>query len=123
LLAQFQEEEKKMEILLNILILAGIIYVIDLLLPAVHVDGIGTAIVVAIVYSLINFLLGWFFTFITFPLIFLTLGLFKFVINAFFLWLTDKLIKGFRIDGFGWTLVTALLISLGSTVVHSLIRF
>ncbi len=112
-----------MEILLNILILAGIIYVIDLLLPAVHVDGIGTAIVVAIVYSLINFLLGWFFTFITFPLIFLTLGLFKFVINAFFLWLTDKLIKGFRIDGFGWTLVTALLISLGSTVVHSLIRF
>lgn len=32
-----------MEILLNILILAGIIYVIDLLLPAVHVDSIGTA--------------------------------------------------------------------------------
>ncbi|NLG19532.1 MAG: phage holin family protein [Fibrobacter sp.] len=109
-----------MEILINILILAALIYVINLLLPAVHVDNIGTAFVVAIVYSLINFFLGWLFTFITFPLIFLTLGLFKLVINAIFLWMTGRLVKGFRIDGFGWTLVTAALISFGSTLLQAI---
>lgn len=110
-------------ILLNVGIMAGIIYLIDQLLPAVHIKKPSTAIWVAIVYSLLNFLLGWLFLFLTFPLVLITLGLFKFVINAFFLWLTDKLIEDFRIDGFGWTLITALLISLGSSVVHTILRF
>lgn len=108
------------QIIINILTLTVIIYIIDLVLPAVHIKNFGTAIIVAIVYSLLNFFLGWIFVFITFPLIFLTLGLFKFVINAFFLWLTDKFIADFKIDGFGWTLVTALLISAGSTIVHAI---
>ena len=109
-----------MQILINLLILTAIIYVIDWIIPAVHIKNFGTALAVATVYSLLNFFLGWLFVFLTFPLIFLTLGLFKFVINAFFLWMTDKLIDGFRIDGFGWTLVTALLISLGSNLVRAL---
>ena len=107
-----------MHILANILILTLIILVIDWILPAVHIKNFGTALAVAIVYSLLNFFLGWLFFILALPLIILTLGLFKFVINAFLLWITDKLIDGFRIDGFGWTLVTALLISLGSTLVR-----
>ncbi len=106
-----------MPILLSIISLSVIIFLIAQLLPSVHVKNFGTAIIVAIVYSLINFFLGWLFVFLSFPLIFLTLGLFKFVINAFFLWMTDKLVEGFRIDGFGWTIVTALLISAGSMIV------
>ncbi len=112
-----------MRILINVGIMAGIIYLIDLILPAVHIKKPSTAILVAIVYSLLNFLLGWLFLFLTFPLVLLTLGLFKFVINAFFLWLTDKLIDDFKIDGFGWTLVTAFLISIGSSAIHAIIRF
>ena len=49
-----------MSILLNMLILSGIIYLIARFLPAVHVKNFGTAVVVAIVYSLLNFFLGWF---------------------------------------------------------------
>lgn len=112
-----------MNIILNILSMSVIIYLIDKLLPAVHIKNFATAIGVAVVYSLLNFFLGWFFTLLTFPLIFLTLGLFKFVINAFFLWLTDKFIAGFKIDGFGWTLVTAFLIALGSSLTHRIFGF
>ncbi len=109
------------EALLNVLILSVIIYLIDLFLPAVHVKNFSTAIIVAIVYSLLNFFLGWLFLFLSFPLVFLTLGLFRFVINAFFLWITDKIVEGFKIKNFGWTLITALLISLGSTLVHAIL--
>ncbi|HEX3019139.1 MAG TPA: phage holin family protein [Chitinispirillaceae bacterium] len=109
--------------LLNIAVMAGLIYLIDQILPAVHIKKPSTAIWVAVIYSLLNFFLGWLFVFLTFPIVFLTMGLFKFVINAFFLWITDKLIEDFRIDGFGWTLVTALLISVGSSAVHAILRF
>ena len=43
----------------------------------------------------------------------------KFVINAFLLWITDKLIDDFEIDGFGATLIAAFLIAL----VDSLLRW
>jgi putative membrane protein len=112
-----------MTILLNILTMSVIIYIIDKLLPAVHIKNFGTAVIVAIVYSMLNFFLGWLFTLLTFPLLFLTLGLFKFVINAFFLWLTDKFIDGFKIDGFGWTLLTAFLIALGSSLTHRIFGY
>lgn len=118
---KFERSIKMTEVLLNVLILSVIIYLIDMFLPAVHVKNFATAIIVAIVYSLLNFFLGWLFLFLSFPVVFLTLGLFKFVINAFFLWVTDKIVEGFKIKNFGWTLITALLISLGSTLVHAIL--
>lgn len=110
-----------MQIFLNVLILTIVIYLINTLLPAVHVKNFGTAILVAVTYSLLNFFFGWILLLLTFPIVFLTLGLFRFVINAFFLWLTDKLIDDFKIDGFGWTLLTAFLISVCSTVIHAVL--
>lgn len=109
-----------MHILLNILVLSVIIYLIAQFVPAVRVKNFGTAVIVAIVYSLINFFLGWLFELLSFPLMLLTLGLFKFVINAIFLWITDKLLDDFEIASFGWTILTALLISFGSTLVHAI---
>jgi putative membrane protein len=91
--------------------LAVAIGLVAWLIPAIHMKNFGTAIVVAIVYSLINFFLGWLFLLLSFPFMILTLGLFKIVINAFMLWITDKIIKDFSIDNFGWTVVAAVLIS------------
>ena len=46
-------------------------------------------------------------------------GLFKFVINAFLLWVTDKLMDDFEIEGFGTTLIAAFLIS----IIDSMLRW
>ena len=80
-------------------------------LPAVHVRSLGTAIWVAAVYGVLKTLLYWILVFLSLPFIFVTLGLFLIVINAFLLWLTDKLIEGFRIDSFGQTVIASLVIS------------
>ncbi|MDA3791378.1 MAG: phage holin family protein [Desulfobacula sp.] len=56
---------------------------------------------------------------LTLPFIIITFGLFKFVINAFLLWLTDKLIEDFEIKGVFTTFIAAFLI----TIVDSLIKW
>jgi len=98
--------------ILNISLLSITIFCVAKLLPSIHIKGFFTAITVAVVYSIINFIFGWLLLLLTFPLVFITFGLFKFVINAFLLWITDKIIDDFKIDSFGWTLIAAVLISI-----------
>ena len=93
------------------------------ILPGFRVGSFTTALVVAAVYSglhlvvyVILFKILWVLTII--PVV-LTFGLVYFVINAALLWLTDKLIDDFEIDG----LVTGLVAAVILTIANSVIRF
>ena len=98
--------------ILNLLSLSVSVFVVAQLIPGIRIKNYGTAVVVAIVYSLVNFLLDKLLLILAFPLIFFTLGLFVFVINAFLLWLTDQIIDDFEIRDFKTTLIAAACISL-----------
>ena len=76
-----------------------------------------TAVMVAIVYSIINFLTGWLLILLTLPFIIITFGLFKFVINAFLLWLTDKIIEDFEIKNVFTTFIAAFLITMVDLII------
>ncbi|MBF0103502.1 MAG: phage holin family protein, partial [Desulfobacterales bacterium] len=89
-----------MHLILNIIVLSVAIFFVAQLLPGIYLKNYGTAIIVAIVYSLISSLISWFLVFITLPLMVLTFGLFKFVINAALLWVTDQFIEDFKIENF-----------------------
>ena len=101
------------------LILSVAVFVVAQVLPGIRVKNFGTAVVVAIVYSVINFFTGWLLVLLTLPFIVLTFGLFKLVINAFMLWLTDKMMEDFEIKDFLTTFVAAVLI----TLVDSLVKW
>jgi len=101
-----------MHILINILLLSVAIFLVAQFMPSVKIKNFGTAIIVAIVYSLINIFLGWLLVLLSLPLMIITLGLFKFVINAILLWITDQIIEDFEIKGFGATLLAAFLITI-----------
>ena len=102
----------------NILLLSIAVFLVARIMPGIHLKSFGTAIVVAIVYSLINYLIGWLLFLITLPAIIITFGLFKFVINAFLLWISDKLIDDFEIKGFGITLLAAFLITVADSILN-----
>ena len=51
----------------------------------------------------------------------LSFGLFGLVINAFLLWLTDKLIDDFEIDSIRITLVMAVLLTVGKVVLQAIL--
>jgi len=88
------------------------------MLPGIHIKNFGTAVLVALIYSVINFLLGRILFFLAFPVIFITFGLFIFIIDAFFLWLTDKMIEDFEIDNFVTTILAAFLIMVSDGLLN-----
>lgn len=101
-----------MHTLLHLAALAATVLGLARFLPDVRVKGAGTAIVVAVVFSVLNFLLGWLIHVALFVPALLTLGLLfffiPFIVNTVMLWLTDKVIASFEIRS-----VRALLISSG----------
>ncbi len=96
----------------NFLLLSAAIFIVSSILPGIRIKHFGTALMVALVYSVINFFTGWLLVLISLPFIIITFGLFKFVINAFLLWITDKMIEDFEINSIGTTLLAAFLITL-----------
>ena len=108
-----------MSALRDILLLSIAVFAVAKLLPGIRIRGFTTAVLVAVVYSVINFLIGWLLVLIALPAIVLTLGLFMLVVNAFLLWLTDKVVEDFEIQGFAMTVLAALLIAIANSVLRA----
>ena len=107
-----------MSIIMGLLAFSLSVFLVAELLPSVHVRSYGTALVVAIVYGVMKFFLHWLLILVSLPFIIITLGLFLIVINAFLLWITDKLIDGFKIESLFSTLVASVLISVLDIVLR-----
>ena len=78
--------------------------------------------IAAAVLGLLNAIVRPVLWFLTLPLTVLTLGLFLLVLNAIMLELTDWLVPGFEIDGFGWAILGALLLAVVSMITDRIGR-
>src|SRR3954471_22927841 len=111
-----------MYILLHLAALTVTVLALSRLIPAVHVRSVGTALVVAVVFSLLNFFLGWLIKVALFIPGLLTLGLLflflDFIVNTVLLWLTDKLIGAFEIRTTGALLMSSAVITIVNSVFH-----
>ncbi|MFF7239441.1 phage holin family protein [Streptomyces collinus] len=83
---------------------------------------IGTLIVVALIFGLVNFLVKPIVKLLTFPLFILTLGLITLVVNALMLlltsWVCGKLDLSFHVDGFWTAVLGGLIISVVSWALN-----
>lgn len=76
-----------------------------------------TALLVAIVLAFLNTIVKPILTILSLPITFYTLGLFLLAINAFIIMFADKLVDGFKVDGFWTALWFSLILSLVSGVL------
>lgn|SRR5665647_2091291 len=106
-------------------ILRWLLNIVAIMLTAALLAGfevtIWGAIVGSIVLGVINAVIRPLLIILTLPLNILTLGLFTFVINGFMLWITSATVKGFDIHGFGWAILTAIVLSLMSLLISLLV--
>ncbi|MGC5034479.1 MULTISPECIES: phage holin family protein [unclassified Streptomyces] len=83
---------------------------------------VGTLIVVALLFGLVNFLVKPVVKLLSLPLLILTLGLFTLVVNALMLlltsWLADVLDLSFHVEGFWTAVLGGLIISVVSWALH-----
>ncbi|HWU99046.1 MAG TPA: phage holin family protein [Oxalicibacterium sp.] len=110
-----------MRLLLTWAINAAALFALPFLMTSIRIDSVLTALVAALILGLINTLIRPILVLLTLPVTFLTLGLFIFVINALLFWLTANLVGGFQVAGFWSAFGGAILYSIISWVLSSLL--
>ena len=111
-----------MKLILRLLLNALAVVILSYVLPGVGVDSMLTAIIVAVVISLLNFLVKPILVILTLPITILTLGLFLLVINAIIILITANLIDGFQVVSFWWAVIFSLFLAILQAILHSILK-
>ena len=95
-------------------------------LPGFRIRTPGTALIVSVVFSLLNWSVGWLIKVMLFLPAILTLGLLflilPFIVNVIVLWLTDKFLAAFEIDNARSLWLAAVAITLVNFLFHMVLR-
>ncbi len=109
-------------LLVRWIVLAVAIAVAVKVVPGVHLkSGLLTLLGVALVFGVVNLLIGSVIRVVSLPIRILTIGLFSIVINAVLLEITAHLDHGITLDGFGTALLAALVISICTTILGAVV--
>jgi putative membrane protein len=85
-----------------------------------------TYLLVALVFGIVNGVIGNFIRIVAFPLYILTLGLIALVVNALLLllvaWISSLARFGLEVDGFWWGVLGALVLALISWLIGIVVR-
>ena len=111
-----------MKLILKLLINAVAVFIIAHVLNGVSVDGYVTAIIVAVVLSILNVLVKPILVILTLPITIITLGLFLLVINAAIILLADKLIDGFAVNNIWTAIVFSILLMILQSILNSVLK-
>jgi len=110
-----------MRLLLTWLINAAALFAVPYLMNSVRVDSFAAAMFAALILGLVNTLIKPILILLTLPVTVLTLGLFIFVINGLLFWAVANFVKGFSVAGFWSAIGGALLYSIISWALSTLL--
>ncbi|MFA4818152.1 MAG: phage holin family protein [Parcubacteria group bacterium] len=110
-----------MRLIIKWIVMAASILAAAYFIPGVTVDGLKTALILAVVLGLINLIIKPILILITLPVNILTLGLFTFVINALLIMLASSIVKGFEVDGFLTALIFGIILSAINFILSKLL--
>jgi len=111
----------------NSLILAWVasglsLYLTSLILGSgMRFDGLLSVVLTALVVGFLNFLLGPLLTFITCPLMILTLGLARFLVSGLILVMASWWMPGFTVAGYWWAVLAAVIVSVINGVMDRML--
>ena len=109
-----------MGVIISILINAAALFVAAKIIPGIAVADMGTLLLAALIFGVVNTFIKPLASLLSLPITILTLGLFRFVINAGLLGLTAWLTPGFSVSGFWPALFGAIVVSLVGSFLSGL---
>lgn len=108
-----------MNFIIELLVNAGVLFLVAALLPSVNIKSYGTAILVALVIGLLNATIGFL---LRLPLNIITLGFLSFIVrlivSAVMIKLADKLFSGFEVKGWGAAFLLAICIAIAGALLN-----
>ena len=116
-----------MRFLARLLVNAAALWVATRIVPGVgYSGGVVPMLAVALVFGVVNAVIGTATKILTFPIILLTLGIFILVINGLMLMLTSAMSSalglGFHVEGFWAAFWGGLVVSVISTALSLVVR-
>jgi putative membrane protein len=118
----FDAGESNMLSLILVWILNAVaLLVVAYLLPGIAVASFGSALLAALVLGLLNMLVKPVLVLLTLPITIVTLGLFLIILNALLFWFAGSILKGFQVNGFWWAVIGAVLYSIISGLLSTLL--
>lgn len=97
------------------------IFVVGRYLPGIHVPDYKIALIVALVLAVLNVTLRPILKLVSFPITFVTLGLFALIVNGFVFWLVPFIVKSFVIDTFWWAVLGAIIVSIITEILDRIV--
>lgn len=91
------------------------------LISSISIDGFFTAMIVAVVLGFVNTVIRPILLILTLPVTLLSLGLFIFIINGLMFWAVASIFDGFHVAGFWSAVFGAVLYSVISWALSTLI--
>lgn len=107
-----------MNIIINWVVSAMVVFAVAYILPGVTVDNFTSALVVALVLGIINAILKPVLIILTLPINILTLGLFTLVLNALLILLVSRIVPGFIVSTFLAAFVFGIILSVANAFVN-----
>ncbi len=109
-------------LLIHWLLSAVALLVVSNLVPGFYVEGLGPALIAALVIGLLNATVGLFLKIVTFPISIVTLGLFLLVINGLMILVASNLVRGFHVHGFGPAFWGAVVLALLGILIRAVTK-
>ncbi|MWB99659.1 phage holin family protein [Agromyces seonyuensis] len=124
-----------MRFLLKVIVSAFALWLTTLIVDGVNVvpwaaddtaATIVTYLMVALIFGLVNAVIGTVIRIVAFPLYILTLGLFAFIVNGLLLllvdWISGLIGFGLEVEGFWWAVFGAFILSLFTWLIGIIVR-
>lgn len=123
-----------MRFIVKVLVVAFALWLTTLIVAGVHVvpyeeTTLGTVLtylLVALIFGLVNAIVGTAIRIVAFPLYILTLGLISFIVNGLLLlivdWISDLMGFGLQVDGFWWGVLGALVLGIFNWLIGLVVR-
>lgn len=120
--------------LIKLIVNAVALWLTTLIVSGVHVISYApdtgaivlTYLLVALIFGLVNAIVGGFVRVVAFPLYILTLGLIAFIVNGLLLllvaWISGQIGFGLVVDGFWWGVLGAIVLAIISWVLGLIAR-
>jgi putative membrane protein len=105
-------------------LLSGVgLLIVANILPGIHVEDFGSALIAALVIGFASATLGLILKIVLLPFIFLTLGIVYFLINGLMLKLASELVPGFRVNGCMTAVLGSILLTIVDYALNAIARF
>lgn len=111
-----------MKIILKLLLTGVAVFILAYILPGVYLDGYTSALIVAVVLSLLRLIVKPVLILVTLPITVFTLGIFLLFINAFIILMADYFVAGFGVKNIWYAIIFSFLLSIFQSLLFTFLK-